>query len=212
MSDETPDDDLHLKPLRGIANPAALGPVAEFRYTGDSWTATGTVSRTAQGLVITHLEVDPDNDGAGITIPMLRAVPVREILSEARWVQTLAMRHPAQRHLHEPEDEPTYADPSSPRPPITDEFLRRVALDYLEETAPGKPRGAIERLTQRYGKSTPTVSRWVGKAREAGWLGPASSGRAGGEPGPRMITISEEAAKQFTDELRRQAGVESPEA
>lgn len=185
--DDEPDGNLHLSALPGVGKSDATGPVAKFRFDGDGWTATGIVSRNPQGLVISHLEIDPDTDGAGITIPMLRAVPVRDILAEARWLHTLASRHPSRAQMNTDAEMPTFADPSSPRPPITDEFLRRVALDYLEETAPGMPRGAIERLTKRYGKSTPTVSRWVGKAREVGWLGPAVSGRVGGEPGPRML-------------------------
>jgi hypothetical protein len=184
VQDDEDDASLHIEPLKSMLRGSQVGPVATFTYTGDGWTATGSVSRTSQGLVISHLEVDPDEEGTGITTAMLRDVPTRKILSSARWIQSLALRHPAVRA--DQEQMPTLASPVEGRAPITDEFLRRVALDYLEETAPGKPRGAISRLTKRYGKSTPTVSRWVGKAREAGWLGPAVPGREGGEPGPRM--------------------------
>ncbi len=184
-----PDDELdglHLKPLDGLHRPDVGNPIAEFTFTKDGWTASGTIKRTPQGLVVSRLEITPDEDGPGITMPMLRSVPVREILAEARWLNALVARHPAARRRGSP-DLPTLASPPVGRAPITDEFLRRVALDYLDETAPGQPRGAISRLTTKYGKSTPTVSRWVGKARDAGWLGPAVPGREGGEPGPRLL-------------------------
>ena len=185
MPDDTQDGDLRLTLKKGITDPRALGPFADFRYAVADWTARGVVSRSTQGLVITHIEIDPADDGAGITITMLRDIPVRTILARAQSLMASVLIHPAFRGS---EPDPAPVKPQPGRAPLTDEFLREIALDYLAETAPGKPRGAISRLAQQRDKPAPTVSRWVGRAREAGWLGPAVPGREGGEPGPRLLS------------------------
>ncbi len=187
MPDDTQDGDLRLTLKKGITDPRALGPFADFRYAVADWTARGVVSRSTQGLVISHIEIDSGGDGAGITITMLRDVPVRAILARAQSLMAAVLIHPAFRSPGPGPSEPVKPQPG--RAPLTDDFLRDIALEYLAETAPGKPRGAIGRLAKLRNKPTPTVSRWVGRTREAGWLGPAVPGREGAEPGPRLLAI-----------------------
>jgi hypothetical protein len=186
VPDDKLEGELNWQPLDALRDPLLTGPVANFHYRAVGWTATGTVSRTDQGLTISRLEIDPDEDGAGVTITLMRSFPVRGILSRAHGFQQSVFMHPSNRELQEKRDVPL-TKPGPGRAPLTDEFLREVALAYLEETAPGKPRGAVGRLVKRYSKPTPTVSRWIGRARDAGWLGAAAPGRAGAEPGPRLI-------------------------
>jgi transposase len=32
-----------------------------------------------------------------------------------------------------------------------------------------------------------TINNWIARARNEGWLGPAAQGRAGADPGPRLL-------------------------
>jgi transposase len=73
------------------------------------------------------------------------------------------------------------------RAPLTDDLLRRVAVAYLEETAPGKDRAAVTRVAARFDRPVKTINNWIARARNEGWLGPAAQGRAGADPGPRLL-------------------------
>lgn len=61
--------------------------------------------------------------------------------------------------------------------PLTDDDLRDIAAMYRE--AVRVSRAPTEALAQRMGVSRPTMSRWIAKARERGFLGPARQGSAG---------------------------------
>lgn len=171
-----PDDDWHRRR-------------AAFTYSSpEGWTATGTVTRTRRrGIVITEIAfqapVDEEGEPGAVTSAALRQVPTGEIIATAIRSGCLPP------YEEQPPSVPAAVEPK-PQPgraPITDGQLREIAELYLEETAPGKPRGAIKRIAERKDMSTPTVGRWVGRARDAGWLGPAVPGREGGEPGPRLL-------------------------
>lgn len=69
---------------------------------------------------------------------------------------------------------------------MTDDLLRTVALVFLSETAPGMPRGATQRMVERFGRPQGTIQTWIKRARREGWLAPGPSGRMAGEPGPRL--------------------------
>lgn len=170
------------------------GPVVAFRHTTDDYQARGVVSREANGLVISHIDIDPTPGRAGLTVAMLREVPVREIIAMTQnWMSAIreigAEKFANWNGASDPNvlNLETVEKPRPGRAPITDEQLREIALLYLEETAPGKPRGAIQRIAKRKNMAAPTVSRWVGRAREGLWLGPAVPGREGGEAGPRLV-------------------------
>jgi hypothetical protein len=79
------------------------------------------------------------------------------------------------------------------RRPLPDEFLAEISEAYLELLA-DRPRSVVSALTNRYRTrrrnrhlSRNTVSGWVQKARDRGWLAGGVQGTAAGEPGPRLI-------------------------
>lgn len=171
----------------------AAGIVARFAYFDDEgWRVSGLVADGPQGLVIAKLEVWPQADAQAhtesVSSRMLRAIPLGSILTEAqRWakhftVVTVPTIQTADEILaaHQP------TNPGPGRAPLPDELLRQVAEGYLLEMQSGL-RGAVQRLADRLGRPEKTVSNWVAKARRDGWLGPASQGRAGATPGPRLL-------------------------
>lgn len=175
---------------------------ASFRYdSSEGWTATGTVTRTRRrGVVITDVrfEAPGDEDGAPgpVTSTALRQLPISDILSSAMQSGLL----PQYPTTPPPKREPR----PSGRAPLTDAHIRDVAETYLRETGPGKPRGALRRVAEHFGKPVPTASHWVQRARADGWLGPAVTGREGGEPGPRLLQ-----ARQDEEAIRAAAEQES---
>ncbi len=79
------------------------------------------------------------------------------------------------------------------RHPLKDEFLAEVAEAYLEVLG-DHPRSVIAALTDRYRAkrrnrhlSRNTVSGWVQKARDRGWLAGGVQGAAAAEPGSGLI-------------------------
>lgn len=200
----TDDEQLSILDISQVTNPEQreAGAVARFRQADpEGWTVAGTVSRGPKGLVISHLEIWPgrptDPPSGSVTSRLLQSVRVGKILAAAQaWIDVTAepgldafVGHVAMQPK----------EPARPgRAPLTDKLLREVAEAYIEETRPGKPRGAVRRLAAQFDKPFPTVSRWVARSRETGWLGPASQGREGGEPGP---LLREAYAAEFHDEM-----------
>jgi len=132
--------------------------------------------------VISRLEVRPAEGSTGVTASMLRKIPVGAILAERH--TEAAAQIPARLPALSP-DAP--AGRRGGRQPLRPELVREVALAYIEENAPGSPPGAMKRLAERFGKPEETVRNWVTRARRDGWLGPSTKGRAGAEPGPRLV-------------------------
>lgn len=163
----------------------ARGAVVGFTHRGaEGWTASGTITRTFKGLVIQHLEVDPAARNESVTAQILRKIPLGEILADAAAsrpvvdaVAKLLLAAPAEPV---PEDVPRPG-----RAPLADDLLMRIAVGYLVELQAGK--GAVKRLAEVQGESPATISRWLHRARQRGWLAAASQGREGGEPGPRLL-------------------------
>lgn len=183
------------------------GVVAHFMHPTAGW--SGTVNRGPNGLVISRLVVTaPESAGdGGVTSRALREVPVGRIIDEVRvWslVRTLTGQAGDIAQAQGIDGPflvtvgPMPADeimalagegekPSPGRAALPDALLRAVAEGYLQETGPGKPRGAVKRLAATLQRPEQTVSRWVARARKEGWLGPGTAGREGAEPGPRLI-------------------------
>ncbi|MEU6279471.1 hypothetical protein [Streptomyces sp. NPDC047028] len=72
----------------------------------------------------------------------------------------------------------------SGRPKTPDEFLREVALAYLELSG---TRGAHALLGKRFDKSENAIKEAIRVARREGWLAPGQAGRRGAYPGPRLL-------------------------
>lgn len=165
----------------------ARGAVVGFTHRGaEGWTASGTITRTFKGLVIQHLEVDPAARNESVTAQILRKIPLGEILATAAGseiVIALVGRLLSQQPAVEPPDD----TPRPGRAPLPDDLLERITVGYLAELQGGK--GAVKRLAENEDQSPATISRWLHRARQRGWLAAAAQGREGGEPGPRLLAL-----------------------
>lgn len=162
------------------ARPAAGEPERAWRIEGD-------VVRSPHGLKITSITVDTDPDSPmEITGTLMRQIPLGTLLDYVRGRVSESLSEDL------PEVVPSLQGVPAGRTALTDDFLRDVAISYLRETAPGKPRGATRRLAETYGRPEETIRTWVSRSRKAGWLGPSAKGRAGAERGPRLRDLSSE--------------------
>lgn len=156
---------------------------------------------------IVRLEITPTDADGELTAGMMKHIPLGAVTASLNSLLTLER---SERIIEKARGDVTslpdavaatirdsvaQAQPVDPEPrrhhggrePLSDDHLRDVALTYLEETGPGKAKKPLERMAAKYGKPEETVRTWVARARKAGWLGPALKGRAGSEPGPRML-------------------------
>lgn len=153
--------------------------VFQFNWTDDDGnvSAEGLISRGAGGLVISNIDVWTQYTG-GVTHQILRAVPLGDILALARTsialVDDAVSAHPI-------------VVPPAKHTAMTDDLLRDVARAYLEESSEGKDRAVVARLEQLFGRPRGTITTWISRARKEGWLGPATRGRVGAEPGPKLV-------------------------
>jgi hypothetical protein len=76
--------------------------------------------------------------------------------------------------------------PNKGRHAANPDHYRDVAIRYLELLPEHKQR-VIRAMADHLGYSPNTVSTWVRRAREEGWLSRGTQGKAGGEPGPKLI-------------------------
>lgn len=183
--------------ISAIADPAAASEQAEgavvatfqARPASGDWLAEGDITRGAQGLVISRVELQAvDPAGSGITGSLLRRIQVGDILHLARAVVARAAQ--ANELPQVVEDAPRGPRRSGGRSALSDELLRSVAVSYLAETAPGRPAGAVKRMAVEFDRPEETVRSWIARARKAGWLGPSVKGRAGAEPGPLLRDLT----------------------
>lgn len=148
----------------------------------DQWGAAGDVVRDRRGLKITRLEITcPSGHPSGLTGSVMRQLPLGRMLDNVRAAIALDSAPRVVQAV------PVPLIPKSGRVPMTDVVLRAVAEAYLYETSPERPSGATGRMAEEFGRPEETIRTWVGRARKAGWLGPAVKGRAGAEAGPRMF-------------------------
>lgn len=83
------------------------------------------------------------------------------------------------------------SEPHRGRRGYTDEFWRGVAEWYLE-TLTREPRRPVEAMATEHDASTATIRTWIRKARTEGWLTEGQQGRAGAEPGWKLIKYRQE--------------------
>lgn len=172
------------------------GVVAHFSFEADgAWSIFGDVTRGPHGLVISRMEILPAETSSGVTAGLLRKISVGEVLSAVRakaaWetarregTRVLLGEEPAPGLFNEGDEQPARR---GGRAPMSPELLRDVALAYLRETAPGAPAGAIRRMGEQFDRPEETIRTWVTRSRKDGWLGPSAKGRAGAEPGPKLM-------------------------
>lgn len=140
----------------------------------------GDLSESPSGLIMTRAEVVMQK-ASGITRDLLRRLPIGDVLAFGR------------SHLRDhapgaaPTTPPGTVETVSGRTKMDDDLLRRVARAYVEETGPDKGRGAMKRMSERFGRPEGTVQTWIKRARKEGWLAPGPPGRMGAEPGPRLV-------------------------
>lgn len=143
-----------------------------------------------------------------ITSDLLRRIPVGQVLAKAQqrlaqddWREEgitvigvdgrsdLVPADLGEEQVRAMESAATAALPSRRgRPPLPDELLVDVARAYLRESSNG--RGLIRRLAAEFDRPEPTISDWVAAARERGYLSPATPGRRGASPGPRLVAMN----------------------
>jgi hypothetical protein len=167
----------------------------------------GTAATFPAPYRITRLEITPAEGDAEITAGVMKHVSLGAITASLNSLLNMERAEQALEQARQNLDslpaatsdlirdavdqaQPAPAQPRrhhGGREPLTDDHLRDVAVTYLEETGPGKPKKPLERMAAKYDKPEETVRTWVARARKAGWLGPAMKGRAGSEPGPRLL-------------------------
>lgn len=160
-----------------------------FSYSGDEWAVSGR-ARLEQNVVrLLSIEVQPPSPDGVVTASMVNRIPVGRIVGS---LQTLLALDKARREGSGASEAPQSPKPEKQRhggkPRITDEKLRELAEAYLAETAEGKPARPLARIAKRFDRPEETVRTWLARARKEGWLAPGVKGRAGGEPGPKLLT------------------------
>lgn len=190
--------------------------VVHFQHDSEEgWSVFGDVTRGPQGLVISRLQISPPHGSSGVTAGLLRKIPVGEILTAVR---TKAAWEAAQRAgtravLGQEAVPGVFAEGDeevqrrSGRAPLAQDLLRKVAMAYIDENAPGKPSGAMKRIAEEFGKPEQTVRNWVARARRDGWLGPSVKGRTGAEAGPKLLGWVAAAMNNETDALKEAAAI-----
>lgn len=171
---------------------AARPVVALFTCTALSvpWTYSGAIIRGRAGIAVSRVETASDLD-MGLTLRSVRAFPVGAVLAEARAV--LRPKLTAEAPAQEPVPcscgcLPHRRKQSSGRyAAMSDEFLREIAMAFIEETGPGRDKAALQRMAVRYDRPHGTVRSWIARARREGWLASGTQGRVGADPGPRLL-------------------------
>lgn len=166
-----------------------------FSYSTDEWAVSGHARLEGDTVRLLSLEVRSPTSEGTVTASMVNRVPVGRIVGS---LQTLLTLDRARREGVGA----TGAEPPKPekqrhggKPRITDEQLRELAEAYLMETAEGKPARPLARIAEHFGRPEETVRTWLARARKEGWLAPGVKGRAGGEPGAKLL------AARLADEL-----------
>ncbi|MEV6679438.1 hypothetical protein AB0N09_21675 [Streptomyces erythrochromogenes] len=212
-----PNDVLRAAERAYTGLPITLGEPADaenrpFSYDDGAVTITGTARLSGPTVRLTRLELHPNDPAGALSAAQVKGVPFGRIVGS---LQTLFALEEARRGGALPPPPQPSASPEEPgrprrggRPLITDDLLRQLADAYLEETAEGKPAGALRRVATRFDRPTETIRTWLARARKEGWLAPAVRGRAGGEPGPKLLVHRMAAASGFA---APEVGVHIPE-
>lgn len=169
------------------------------RAEGDPWVPCRvdlaiTFDEDVGRFVCSEVHCAREDGGEPVTGDTLRRLPiqhmVREVVDAAMWIGTPrsagAMNYPeGVGPLDEPSEGEDYFEmghfgksqrEAAAEGPV-DSTLRQVAASYLVAYACGLPPGAT--IAAEFGIPRSTAGRWIAKAREKQFLGPAEPGKAG---------------------------------
>jgi hypothetical protein len=185
----------------------------DFRWQPNAFLVHGDADVIQGRLVITRIEVtinpigdptcdprlgEPSPPPRGITSVVWNGIPIgrlqdsirREILAQPRFDELAELLQlpirSAQRQLRLQAAATVQDGPLRGRPPIADDFLRKVAYIVLRAQDKGKPcRQAVERHFQI---SEGTAKSYMRKACQRGFLQNAGHGKRNFLPGPQLAT------------------------
>jgi transposase len=193
-----------------LEEPAAEGAKSggrRFSYEQDDKIVSGHVRVDGNDVTVTRLEIRPASPQAAVTSSMVLSVRIGEITASLRTLLALdrAKREGVAAFSYSPANAPAVKSAERPRrggrPPVTDSMLRWVAEAYLLETEEGKPH-PVARIAEKVGRPEETVRTWLARARREGWLSPGVRGRAGGEPGPKLIAETLNRTQKAMDQMQ----------
>ncbi|TSB31877.1 hypothetical protein [Streptomyces benahoarensis] len=151
-----------------------------FTYATGGMRLTGLVRTDSSKPRLAAITAVPADPGKTLSAAQIKSIPTGALLAAVQ--SLLGIERQAADS-----GEMSASTPSRRTRAGSDDLLRELAEVYLEETAPGRPRGHLDRIAVRLGWPKNTVSTRLARARKQGWLGPAINGRAGSDPGPRLI-------------------------
>lgn len=182
--------------------------VRRFSYVQGDKIVSGHVQIDGNDATVTRLEIRPASPQAAVTSSMIISVRIGEITASLRTLLALdrAKREGSAAFSYSPANAPAAKSVERPRrggrPSVTDSMLRWVAEAYLLETADGKPH-PVARIAEKIGRPEETVRTWLARARREGWLSPGVRGRAGGEPGPKLIAETLNRTQKAMDRMQQ---------
>lgn len=168
-----------------------------------AWKARWVVAKQDGRLVVRSLTIEPTGPATplgGVTANLLRGLSPADLTKAV--AGQVGRPEPG---VHEPEDigsfavrtseveaarvDPVVDDaPKVGRPPLSDEHLAQVAEAYIVELLRG--RGILRRMGERFDRTPEAMRDQVKAARKRGFLTESvKSGRAGAEPGPRLLEM-----------------------
>ncbi|MFJ5174775.1 hypothetical protein ACIP68_13125, partial [Streptomyces griseoviridis] len=71
--------------------------------------------------------------------------------------------------------------------PIDHDHHSGIMPSTWHDSSPAITHQLVRRVATQFGRPTETIRTWLARARKEGWLAPAVKGRAGGEPGPKLL-------------------------
>lgn len=160
----------------GVRGPSLVPPT---KFTpgpddGFSYVVTLTVVHDGDRYVVEKMECEQIDDGPPVDSAGLRLVPVARLVSHAV-VPFIWQGEPQQQGSKWTPFGGASPDDAADGP--TDDALRKLAVVYAVTYAVGEP--PAKRVTEVFGLARSTAGRWITMARERGFLGPTTPGRAG---------------------------------
>jgi hypothetical protein len=169
----------------------------DVHFKGHGWLTTALVAEVAGAPVVVRLTIEPEGETppGGISTRQLREISIPDCIELAREAIAYMSRGyvPARDDIWKYFNEPGGRRPGRPGHP--DEYYAEVAREYGHLIDEGERRPIVA-IARRRGLSEERVRQLVHKARDKGFLSPASRGRAGGYPTKRAFHVLAEDEKR----------------